>query len=145
VDKKLTHMVNQLKGKTFPGELYLEFSKYGGVAFDNLYEIASKDDSTGQEKKNTLMVMLYMCKQACQDRFQDLFLLSKDLLLDKNDIVRSSAARVIIGLVRMVDNSSGVYSMSYKRSEIIELLNTSLQQGVDKETEDYMRHYLAQL
>lgn len=146
MDKKLKHMLHQLKGKTFPDSLHKELGRYGDKAFDLLLDLAKSKVSTDKEVSNALSVMHHMCGQPCTHRSQDLFELSLSLLRHSSVLVRSRAIKVVIGLIRVSTDYPEICKLDIADKKTVKAsLFEAKNLGIDKETESYLDWWVSQV
>ena len=143
MDRKLEHMIYQLKGKTFPESLLKEFARYGDKGFEALFSLVSNQEASDKEISNALYVMQSMCSQPCVSRSKELFDLSLSMLCHKSQLVRSRAVKVVIGMLRLYENYPTICDLKNPNmQQIVCLLTEAKALGIDKETESYLDWWL---
>ncbi|WP_075186542.1 hypothetical protein [Teredinibacter haidensis] len=143
---ELSHLVHQLKGKSHPRDLNVEFIRYGEKGFCALLDLFESSCESENQMSNALMVMFDMVCKGMPDRSSDLFRLAVSLLCDSRVGVRTAAAKVTVGMLSLLDGNPNFFDLGDVSKNILALkLKQALDLKVSKQSEPYIAGYLKKL
>lgn len=143
MDKKLTHLIHQLKGKSHPDSMRFEFQQLGDEAFDEIFAHIQDDSFTTNQICNGLHILFDLISQACQNKKKPLFVLLKDCCRHPEGKVRAVAAKLLIGMVRMSESAPDLYQLDIaSRKDVFDTLNYVVDNGLDGQTLEYVNGFI---
>jgi hypothetical protein len=142
-NRKLQHLIHQLKGKSYPESLLNEFRELGMDAFNLLLDSLIRDEFEENQAANTLEVLQGFCLYVSDAEKNKVFQLALDYCGKDSIKLRDTGSSVVVGMVRMHRQYPDSYKLNdEKYSNIVECLNHAISKGLNKEREEYVNWFL---
>lgn len=143
MDKKLSHLLRQLKGKTYPRDIVFEFYRQGDEAFDALLALFNSSEKNENQLAHAMLIMFDMCSKSTPNRVTDLLDLCKKCIKDSSLKVRTASAKVITSILVLNDKNPGFYPIEIgKKKDFLLLLTESRSLGLESEAESFVSKYI---
>ena len=145
MDKRLTHLLHQLKGKTYPDSMRKKFYPYAEEALVVMFASIKNGEFRDTQIKNSLNIMFDLTKEACPAKRKELFDIAVECCGHVSPEVRSSASNVVIGLTRMYENYPDLYDVGVKlREDVFPVLKKVLDMGaIGRQQMEYIEDFIA--
>lgn len=139
MNKELTHLIHQLKGKSYPVGMEKKFYPYKQEAFHALAKIVGDKSNPDLQRANSLEVMTYISLYKSPEFIGDVFDSAVKNIDDESDNVFSISSKAIVSLLRMKKEYPNNYTFNTGDIEIYKL---KIIKGIDRVTSMDKRNYI---